>query len=138
MTVSAPLPNEMFLPVFEEVLDWQLNIVRRYAKATLTVLVIEPRLDKLDEAAREAALTDFRLALRRTMRTSDLVALGLGSEVWLLLPLSDGEGALARLREMFGITDTPLFRSAMMDLSYGMVLPDNGAQMMGDMRSMLG
>jgi len=138
MTASAPLPNEMFLPVFEEVLDWQLNIVRRYAKATLTVLVIEPRLDKLDEAAREVALTDFRLALRRTMRTSDLVALGLGSEVWLLLPLSDGEGALARLREMFGITDTPLFRSAMMDLSYGMVLPDNGAQMMGDMRSMLG
>jgi hypothetical protein len=135
---GAALPNEMFLPVFEEVVDWQLNILRRYPTATLTVVVLEPRLDhQADVNAQEATLTAFRQALCRGIRASDLVAQGLASEVWLLLPHSDGEGALARLREMFEATPTPLFRSATLDLQYGQVLPDHAHQLMGDLRRKL-
>lgn len=137
MTTPVTLPNEMFLPVFEEVLDWQLNILRRYPQATVTVFVIEPAIAHLAEDAQLAALNDFRAALRRTIRASDLVARGLGSEVWLLLPHSDGAGALARMNEVFGASGKAGYRSAMLDIQYGMVMPDNGAQLMGDLRQQL-
>lgn len=136
-TSGAPvlLPNEMFLPVFEEVVDWQLNILRRYPHSTLTVVVLEPKLEHLaTDDERGEALAAFRRALCRCIRASDLVAQGLACEVWLLLPYSDGAGALARLREVFETTATPLFRSATADLMYGAVLPDTGAQLMGDLR----
>lgn len=137
-TLNSALPNEMFLPVFEEVLDWQLNILRRYPQATLTVLVVEPALAEVAGDAVDAAVEAFRLALCRTIRASDLVAKGLGSEVWLLLPHSDGDGALSRLRDVFGTTDTPVYRSATFDVQYGAVLPDNAAHLMGDLRRQLG
>jgi hypothetical protein len=132
------LPNEMFLPVFEEVLDWQLNILRRYPQATLTVLVVEPAVSDVVGESQAETVDAFRHALCRTIRASDLVAQGLGNEVWLLLPHSDGEGALARLREVFGTTDTPVYRSATLDVLYGAVLPDSAAQLMGDLRHQLG
>lgn len=139
--MNAPLmptlPNEMFLPVFEEVLDWQLNVLRRYPEATLTVLVVEPAVADLADDARDAAVESFRQALCRTIRASDLVAQGLGSEVWLLLPHSDGEGALARLRDVFGATQTPVYRSATLDVVYGTVLPDSAAHLMGNLRRQL-
>ena len=132
------LPNEMFLPVFEEVLDWQLNILRRYSQATLTVLVVEPAVSDVVGESQAETVDAFRHALCRTIRASDLVAQGLGNEVWLLLPHSDGEGALARLREVFGTTDTPVYRSATLDVLYGAVLPYSAAQLMGDLRHQLG
>jgi hypothetical protein len=135
--LTPALPNEMFLPVFEEVLDWQLNVLRRYPQATLTVLVIEPKLSGLVDEALEDAVRAFRIDLCRTIRASDLVAQGLGNEVWLLLPHSDGAGALARLRDVFGNTETPVYRSATLDVQYGTVLPDNAAHLMGDLRCQL-
>lgn len=137
---EAPLQNEAFLPVFEEILDWQLSVVRRYPEASLAVLVIEPHLGASDDtpAERDAKLAHFNRTLRQVIRASDLTARGVRHEVWLMLPHSDAQGALARLRAVFAQNAVSVrLESAAIDLRHGKPMPDSAAQLMGDLRQSL-
>jgi hypothetical protein len=140
MIESLTLQNETFMPVFEEIMDWQLNVVRRHAKATFAVLVVEPNLlsTSQDSYQWSVVMTEFHKSLRQVIRTSDLSAFGNGNEVWLLLPHSDASGALARLRILFASAGTGLsLKGASINLRHGDVLPDSAVQLIGDLRQSL-
>lgn len=82
--VTVSLPNETFMPVFEEMLDWQLSVARRYPNAPFAVLVAEPQFLSSHRAVspqRTAELREFSSVLRQTIRASDLTAYGRFDEV---------------------------------------------------------
>lgn len=135
----APLQNEAFMPVFEEILDWQLSVVRRYPAASLAVIVVEPQLDDIESgSARDARLAEFNSALRHVIRASDMTARGGRHEVWLMLPHSDAQGALARLKaEFVTLAASVRLDSAAINLRHGKPLPESAAQLMGDLRRSL-
>jgi hypothetical protein len=136
---EGKLQNETFLPVFEEIADWQLSVVRRYPEASFSVLVVEPQLSK-EGTAREVLeqLAEFYAMVRGVVRASDLTAQGSGNEVWLLLPHSDANGALMRLRAHFAKHNAQVrIEAAGVDLQHGRALPESAAQLMGDLRHTL-
>lgn len=137
--MDAPLQNETFMPVFEEITDWQLAVARRYPQASFAVLVLEPKLAPAELAGpQDKQLEEFHRAVRAAVRTSDLTARGVRNEVWMLLPHSDSEGALARLRAMFISQGVRVrLEAAGIDIVHGQPMPDNAAQLMGDLRQSL-
>ncbi len=133
------LTNETLMPVFEEITDWQLSVVRRYPEASFSVVVIEPRLD-VDFTPRERAdkLLEFYATVRQTVRASDLTSQGRGNEIWVLLPHSDAQGAVARLRAHFAaVKATVAIEAAGYAVRHAGMLPDSAAQLMGDLRQMM-
>lgn len=132
------LPNETFMPVFEEMLDWQMSVVRRYPNASFAVLVAEPKFLSLHPAVspqRTAELREFSGLLRQTIRASDLTAYGHLNEVWLMLPHSDGAGSVARLRAAFASLQGLRLQCAFVNVAHGRAMPASAYELIESLRA---